>query len=193
MKLQYFFFIVVLAFTLSLPSLTYAKTTKDQTLTNAAEANFLTSTECEDVSVGVSVTQKSNKTTDTESSILSVFGSFNDICEFGSSTSFFGTTTVTDAEFKQNGVTDAHLVKNFTVDGNEIELSLEWTGVGVIGGEDEKIKNKETNTTKTWDVDSRNAEMTGTFVVNGLNRISDNSLVNAQLEVIKQTVKTKNK
>lgn len=186
--------------TLLLPSLIYAADmAKERRDSNRAEANFLTNTGCEDVSVGASVTEVQTKTKGTPRSeptrTLQVFGSIVDNCEFGSSWSFFGTTSVTDAEFVQHGTDDATLTKTFFINGTEIALSLQWEGVGVIGGEDEVIKTNENGVrvTKKWDVDSRNAEMTGTFVVNGLNRIDDSSLVNAELEVVKMVSKTKTK
>ncbi len=171
-----------------------AKMTRERAFINSAEANFLTNTGCEDVSVGVSVIEKNSVVNHTKlplSRTLLVFGAFIDNCEFGTSTSFFGTTTVINNEFVQNGVDSATLVKTFVVDGHEIYIDLSWKGVGIIGGEDLKINDKgDVHIIKKWDVESRNAEMTGVFIVNGLNRISDNSLVNAQLEVVKTDSKT---
>lgn len=187
-------FCLVSLLTLSTPAIgNAAEVTREKTRTNVAEANFLTNNDCEDVSVGVNITEKQDLLNRKENPTLTllVFGSFVDNCEFGSSSSFFGTTTVTKQEFVQHGVKDAKLIKTFIVDGNEIHLNLIWRGVGVIGGEDEEVVVKETGTRikKKWDVQSRNAEMNGVFIVNGLNRISDNSLVNAQLDVVKFTSK----
>jgi hypothetical protein len=188
--------LIIAIITLSpLPSLA-AETTKEKTVANSAEANFLTNNGCEDVSVGVSVTEKDYKQPPSDTSReLSVFGSFVDNCEFGNSTSFFGTSTVTATEFTQYGTDSARLVKTFYVGGNEIQISLVWTGVGVVGGEDSKIKEKtdDTKVTKTTKVESRNAEISGEFVINGLNRISGNSLVNAELDVVKMKTKTTTK
>ncbi len=170
-----------------------ADVVQDRTLTNAAEANFLSHFGCTDESVGVSVTEKrTNKNDAAPEATIQVFGAFIDYCEFGTSTFFFGTTTVASGEFVQHGVDDATLHKTFDVGGHEISISLVWTGTGVVGGEDEKI-NEKTGTTheiRKWDVDSRGALMTGTFVVDGLNRIQDDTFVNAQLDVINLNAKT---
>ncbi len=195
-KFLSFIFIITLLVIVAVPTKTgAAEMTKEKSVSNSAEANFVTFSGCEDVSVGVNITQKAGTVDQKKiepTAVLSIFASFVDICEFGSSTSFFGTTTVTSSEFVQHGTDDATLNKVFNIAGHEINLSLTWTGVGVIGGEDLKIHDTKGNPKikKTWDVDNRNAEMTGVFVVDGLNRISDSSLVNAQLEIVKMDSKT---
>lgn len=159
-----------------------AKMIREQKVIKVAEANFFINNDCENVSVGVNVTNN----------ILAVFGSFVDNCQISNNTSFFGTTTVSQAEFSQDDVGSAMLNKTFTLDGHKIDLSLVWQGVGQLGGEDLTIYDKETKTKRRWRVTSRNAKISGQFIIDGLNYISDSSLINAQLEVIKTNFKTKN-
>jgi hypothetical protein len=181
---------------LALPSALFAaQVERERTESNAAEANFLTFTGCEDVSVGVSVTEKYDlQNPDAEPTrTMLVFGSFVDICEFGGSDFFFGTSTVSKSEFVQDGLESASLNKTLSVDGHELHITLAWEGVGVTASERFKHNDKDARVKTKMVAESRNAEVTGSFIVNGLDRISENSLVNAQFDVVAADVKTKSR
>jgi hypothetical protein len=181
---------------LALPSALFAaQVERERTESNAAEANFLTHTGCDDVSVGVSVMEKHDlRNPDAEPTrTMLVFGSFVDVCEFGGSSSFFGTSTVSESEFVQDGLISAVLDKALIIDGNELHISLAWEGVGVTVNEQFKLNDKETGRKTRMVAESRNAEVVGSFIVNGLDRISENSLVNAQFDLVRTDVKTKSR
>ena len=160
-----------------------ADVTRTDLSRNSAEASFSSFHGCEDVVVGVSVTEESLKGSEEASSEVAVFGSIVDVCEFGTSSFFYGTAPLAPGEYAQDGVEGATLVKTMAVDGYEIQLSLAWDGNGEVVVERSKIKedgdavrargHEETTT--------RSADASGSFVVNGLDRIDGGSIANAGL------------
>lgn len=100
-----------------------------------------------------------------------IFGVFNNICDIGSSYSFADVITLEDSEFTQKGLNNATLNLTTNIGGFDVVASLNWEGVGKA----EKSKNKihiNNDGIIVHDSDviaSRDADISGTFTVNGIN------------------------
>ena len=81
-----------------------------------------------------------------------------DNCEFGSSWSFAGTVPLEHGDFRTKGGHEATLVKTFASDGGEVAIALTWEAQ-----------------------DEGSVAVTGSFVVNGLDRISGGTFASASL------------
>jgi hypothetical protein len=166
-----------------------ADATRSSITGNEALATFNSFNGCDDNVVGVTVRENSiqNGSGGKERiSEVSVFGSFENICEFGSSSSFFGSTTLERGEFTQNGLDSATLTKTLTIDGHEIHLDLTWSGTGEILLFESKIKdNGNPRVRGKEEISMRSADVTGTFVVDGLDHASGDPVVNGNLSLIR--------
>ncbi len=180
-----FFAFLVFAFSFSLPAFAATHTSLSG---NEAIATFNTFSGCEDKVVGVTVRQneiKDGPGSEENISEISVFGNFDDICEFGTHTSFFGTTTVSANEFSQDGVNGATLHKTLNVQGFEISLDLVWIGTGETEVYGSKIKEDGPPKVRgSEDIRMRDADVSGTFSVNGVGQISGNTVINGDLNLI---------
>jgi hypothetical protein len=161
---------------------------------NEAMAIFNTLTTCEDNTVGVTVREndiKEGSEGKTAVAELSVFGTFQNTCT-GIDTQFYGTTTVSQDEFSQDGLDGATLQKTFEVNGYDITLDLIWTGAGEILVYETKVKNdvdiyKQRGRSG---VSMRNASTTGSFIINGVDYVENSTNPYSNLSVISTGVTT---
>jgi len=179
-----------LAFFVAMATLAHATEVSRYRITgNSAEASFDTVNGCNDDLLGVSVNEnilRENPGESTSTFEVSVFGNFVENCEFGTVTSFFGTAPLNPGEYLQHGVDHAMLTKTFTVNGFEIHLALTWTGAGEISLSRSPLNTEEGSTIVRGheSKSQRNAIVSGSFVVNGLDHISGNSVANGSLYTI---------
>lgn len=139
---------------------------------NQAEAYFSSVQGCEDVVVGVSVVKPTKIIPDAPlaSTDAFIFGTFNNICDIGSSYSFADVVTLSPDAFDQNKLKNASLKVTTNIGGFDVAINLNWDGVG----KKEKSKNKirivnEGIITRDSDViASRATDISGSFTVNGI-------------------------
>jgi hypothetical protein len=159
-----------------------------------ADASFDTVSGCNDEVLGVTIVQnsiKENQQSPQQSGEVYVFGSFFDNCEFGTSTSFSGTVALNPGEYSQSDLDSATLIKNMNVGGNEIQIALTWTGEGEVASYSTKSKTKDglLCTKENEKISKRNATVKGSFVVNGLDHISGNTIINGSLGITRNHTK----
>lgn len=183
--------LVLLICTLAVPT-SAAETTRSRLIGSEVQATFVTFSGCEDASVGVTVLNNTltHQPGDRgEIFEVSVFGNFENICDGGGgSTSFFGTAPLAPHEFTQHGLHDATLKKTFTVNGFDVALDLTWDGMGealkyrssLNHDGPPKVRGRE-------NVFVRNADVTGSFFVDELNRIEGGTVRNGHLVTIRTT------
>jgi hypothetical protein len=153
-----------------------------------AEAYFSSVQGCEDIVVGVSVVEPEKIIPDAPLAPTQafVFGTFNNICDIGSSYSFAENVTLDPSEFDQKKLQNATLHLSRNIGGFDVSINLDWSGV------DKKQKNKNMVRTKndgivirdTDVVASRAADITGTFTVNGID-YAGNSMITGGLSTIR--------
>jgi hypothetical protein len=140
--------------------------------------------------VGVSVTEtalEKERDASAHTGEVFVFGSFMDAGSLAGATNFSGTVPLNPGEYVQHGVAGATLAKTFVLDGNQIELNLTWSGVGDISSD--TLMRQQTrgapHEPEAQRTANRSAVMSGTFTVNGFNRISGETLSSGTLSTSK--------
>lgn len=138
-----------------------------------AEAYFSSVQGCEDVVVGVSVveTERILPKGPLPPTQAFVFGTFNNICDIGSSYSFASVVPLTDGQFSQNGLKKASLNLTTNIGGFDLAILLDWKGVGEVEKNRSKVRTKN-NGIIIRDSDviaARASDTSGTFLVNGIN------------------------
>ncbi|MBX4189199.1 hypothetical protein KW785_01220 [Candidatus Parcubacteria bacterium] len=163
---------------------------------NEAEAIFNSFHGCEDNTVGVTVRQsliKSGPEGKEQVAELSIFGSFENICDSNLDKHFYATTTVSRTEFSQDDLQGASLQKSFeTPDGYDMNLNIVWKGEGEIKIYDNKIRN-DVDIYKMRgksNVSMRSASTTGTFLINGQDYISGSTNTYGNLSTVYSNVTT---
>ncbi len=163
------FIVVVMCF----PFVTFASATNSGYSEEQAQAFFSSVQGCEDVVVGVSVVEPESikpkaPLVPTEAFI---FGSFNNICDIGSSYAFAGVVSLDSKSFGQKGLNSAILNFAGNINGFDVAIALNWDGIGKI----EKSRNKirilnDLGMVHDSDVIAfRASDINGTFIVNGIN------------------------
>jgi hypothetical protein len=165
--------VFIISLFLVMPAITSAATTHTGFEENTAQAFFSSVQGCEDVVVGVSVVEPESVRPRAPLAPIQafIFGSFQNICDIGSSYSFAGVVELTSQQFDQEGLKSAFLNLSTNIGGFDITLALDWEGVGKMERDKNKIRIKSISGI-LYDSDvitSRDAEISGTFVVNGIN------------------------
>lgn len=157
----------------SLPFSAMAAATTTSYSEEQAEAYFSSVQGCEDVVVGVSVveTERVLPKGPLPPTQAFVFGTFNNICDIGSSYSFSSVVPLTDGQFSQNGLKKASLNLTTNIGGFDLAILLDWKGVGTVEKNRSKVRTKN-NGIIIRDSDviaARASDMSGSFLVNGIN------------------------
>ncbi len=165
--------ILITALLLGTPIITSAVTTHTGFEENTAEAYFSSSQGCQDVVVGVSVVEPERIRPEAPLSPIQafIFGSLRNICDIGVNDNFAQVVELSSEEFDQDGLKSAFLNLTTNIDGFEVSILLEWEGIGKIERNKSKIRIvNETGITHDSDlITSRKTEISGSFLVNGIN------------------------
>jgi hypothetical protein len=166
-------FWVIAIFSLLLPFITTAATTNVGYVENNAQAYFSSVQGCEDIVVGVSIVKQEKVKIDTPPELPQafIFGSFNNICDIGSSYSFADFTTIDNSAFDQKGLEQAFLNLNTNIAGHDIAIHLNWDGMGKVEKNKNKIhiRNDGIIIHDSDVIESRSSNINGSFMINGIN------------------------
>jgi hypothetical protein len=142
-----------------------------------ADASVSTLSGCDDIVTGVTIKDGIVDLGAPAVAAVDVFFVSNNICDIGSSTSFAGTVPLLSGELTQTGTDSATFEKSFNVAGHDLHLTLAWAGTGTV--------TVDAATGKS----TRTAAVSGTFVVDGLDQISGNSILQGGLSVTQTSAK----
>jgi hypothetical protein len=178
---------IALLLVLVFPIVTSATTTQTGFEENTAQAYFSSSQGCEDVVVGVSIVEPEEVTPKAPLVPIQafIFGSFHNTCDIGADYAFADVVELSNEEFDQDKLKSAFLNLTTNIAGFNVSILLDWEGEGKI----EKYRNKirivnDSGITHDSDIIySRESEISGTFLINGINYALGN--VNGSLSTTK--------